>query len=100
MGKERQQRNHFKRRLEERYNLSLPDGEIDYIIARIRKNDTPSLIKYITKQSNRLIVFSILHKSIEFVAVYDKFRKQLVTALPIACKNANNICFYTEEDCL
>lgn len=94
------QRNHFKRRLHERYNLLISDGEYDYLTARIKKHDNDNnkvKIEYLTKQSNRLSVFLIGYKNIEFVAVYDKFRKTLITSLPIECKNINNIDFYCEE---
>ena len=97
MGKERQQRIHFKRRLEERYERVLTDGDIDFIIARIRKRDSGS-IRFITKQTNRLSVFCITYKDFEFVAVYDGQRKQLVTALPINCKDPGNITFYSDSE--
>ena len=97
MGKEKQQRAHFKRRLLERYEFAINDGEIDYLVARIKKNDKLIPIEYLQKQTNRLSVFDITYKKINFIGVYDKFRKMLVTALPIICKDVSKIEFYTSE---
>ena len=96
MSKEQQEKKHFKKRVFERYDIKLNDGEYDYLVSKIRNNDK-TIVKFLTKQTNRCTVHLITYKGLEIVAVYDKLRKQLITALPQHCKEVSNINFYSEE---
>ena len=90
------ERKHFKKRVYERYDIVLNDGEYDYLVSRVKTNDK-SIVKFLMKQTNRVTVHIITFKNTEIVVVYDKLRKQLVTALPDTCKDVNNIEFYHTE---
>lgn len=96
MSKATQQRSHFKRRVFERYSLTINDGEYDFLVSRIRKNDK-TVVKFLTKQSNRVSVHLLMYKDHEIVVVYDKERKSLVTALPEVCKDPEQIYYFLEE---
>jgi len=96
MNKKQSEKNHFKRRVFERYDISLNDGEYDFLVNKVKTNDK-SIVKFLMKQTNRVTVHLISFKNQEIVSVYDKLRKQLVTALPCECKDINKIVFYSEE---
>ena len=96
MSKATQQRSHFKRRVFERYSLTINDGEYDFLVSRIRKNDK-TVVNFLTKQSNRVSVHLLMYKDHEIVVVYDKERKSLITALPEVCKDPEQIYYFLEE---
>lgn len=96
MSKRDAQKSHFRRRVFERYSLQINEGEYDFLVSRIRKNDK-AVVTFLTKQSNRLSVHLINYRNTEFVAVYDKLRKSLVTALPPICKDITQIMSYIDE---
>lgn len=96
MSKRDAQKSHFRRRVYERYSLSINEGEYDLLVSKIRKNDK-EVVTFLVKQSNRLTVHLLFYRNIEIVTVYDKLRKTLVTALPPECKNVNQIVWYSEE---
>ena len=66
------------------------------MVSKVRKNDK-SMVTFLLKQTNRITVHLISFKEHEIVAVYDKLRKQLVTALPSDCKEVTNIFSYAAE---
>ena len=90
------QRGHFKRRIFERYGIQVNDGEYDYLVSRIRKNDK-SVVSFLMKQSNRISVHLVKYKESEIVIVYDKIRQTLCTCLPSDCKTPVNILAYISE---
>lgn len=96
MDKKETERKHFKRRVFERYDITINDGEYDFLVSKIKKNDK-TFVKFLTKQTNRVSIQLITYKNKEIVVVYDKLRKQLVSALPPECKDVNNIVFYASE---
>lgn len=96
MNKRDQERKHFKKRLLQRYNLTLTDTDCECLIGKIKNNDKKE-VKFLAKQSNRITVHLVVYKNTEIVLVYDKMRKQIVTALPPECKEAKNIFYYSSE---
>jgi hypothetical protein len=96
MGKRDSQRSHFRRRVYERYSLSINEGEYDFLVSKVRKNDK-EIVTFLMKQSNRITVHVIHYKDTDIVAVYDKLRKTLVTALPSTCRDTTQIEWYIEE---
>ena len=95
-AKSNTERRHYIRRVMERYNLLLSQWEYEYLISKIKKNDK-TVVTFLTKQTNRLTVHILLYKDKEIVSVYDRMRKELVTALPDICKDIKNINFYNPE---
>jgi len=71
MSKADAQRSHFKRRVFERYDCKLNDGEYDYLVSRIRKNDK-TVVHFLLKQSNRISVHILSYKDKEIVAALKK----------------------------
>lgn len=96
MGKKDCQRSHFKRRVFERYEITINDGEYDFLVSRIKKNDK-TMVHFLMKQSNRISISLIEYKGKEIVAVYDKLRKALCTCLPAECKDVTRIFNYIQE---
>lgn len=96
MSKRDAQKSHFRRRVFERYSIQISDGEYDYLVSRIKKNDK-EVVTFLTKQSNRLSVHILSYKQQDIVAVYDKIRKSLVTALPSICKDVSQITSFISE---
>jgi hypothetical protein len=85
MNKSRAQKAHAKRRLLERYGLTLSEKEIQSLIAQIHNNQA----KFISRRSLRVATFDVViyvgfpeQKTLR--VVYDKIRKNIVTALPLA----------------
>lgn len=76
-SKSKNQLIHFKKRLYERYNITLNRQDINNIISLIQHNQATFLGRY----SNRLSLFDITYNDLNFRALYDKERKTLVTAL-------------------
>jgi len=96
MDKKMTERKHFKRRVFERYNITINDNEYDFLVSKIKKNDK-TVVQFLTKQTNRVSIQLLKYKEYEIVVVYDKLRKSLVSALPPECKDINNIVFYASE---
>jgi hypothetical protein len=96
MGKKECQRSHFKRRLFERYEITVNDGEYDFLVSKVKKNDK-EMVHFLMKQSNRITINVIEFKGKRIVAVYDKLRKALCTCLPPECEDVKNIFSYIQE---
>ena len=96
MNKKEQERKHFKKRILQRYDLTLTDNDCEFLIGKIKNNDKKE-VKFLAKQSNRITVHLVVYKNTEIVLVYDKLRKQVVTALPPECKEPKNIFYYSSE---
>lgn len=96
MNKAETEKRHFKKRVFERYNITITDNDYEYLVSKIKKNDK-TVVKFLTKQTNRISIQLLTYKDYEIVVVYDKMRKQLVSALPSDCKDVNNIVFYASE---
>jgi hypothetical protein len=66
---------HFKKRMAERHQLILTQGDINEIITLIKSNNS----KLIEKQSNRVIVYEIRYKNKTFHIPFDTIRKIPIT---------------------
>lgn len=77
-SKKESERIHFKQRLLERYGILISDTSVNKLCQEIRE------CKYVCveKQSNRLKKYILTIKDTEVIAIYDKKRGMLVTALP------------------
>jgi hypothetical protein len=84
LTKKQSERIHAQRRLQERYGLSVSGREYKGIIRLIanstRTNPTARLVE---RQSQRVSVWDVLWEDKTLRAVYDKFRGEIVTFLPI-----------------
>ena len=90
------ERRHYIRRVAERYDLLLSQSDYEWLTKQIRLNNK-QIVKFLTKQTNRLTVHLLLYKNKEIVSVYDRMRKELVTALPYECRDIDKINFYNPE---
>lgn len=100
MNKKYRQSEHFSKRLRDRYGLKDTQFLKDSLLFSIRNNKA----KLIKKQSNRVFIFDIDYsaRQQDFVeklqtkqeltirVVYDKLRKNLVSALPKNFEDADN----------
>lgn len=76
---------HAKRRLLERYGITLRVREIRGLAERIRtRKKAPEETRptFVVRQSLRLTVWALQHNGTPLVVVYDKLRNTIVTALP------------------
>jgi hypothetical protein len=71
------QRYHAKKRALERFDISLTTADLDKVVQTIQEGNAA----FITKQSHRISVFSILINEKKMNVVYDKVRKTIVTFL-------------------
>lgn len=88
------QKNHFKKRLQERYGLTITNEGYRGIIQAIQTSSKvpvaynghviSTIASYRAKQSNRLSVYALLLQGIDGIipVVYDRERKSLVTTHP------------------
>lgn len=81
------QRDHFKRRMMERYGLTVNRHEYRFMVEMIQNGEA----EFIEKQSNRVSAFWLNltvddgvgnSEIVRVRVIYDKLRKTLVTALP------------------
>lgn len=79
MTKSRSEREHAKKRAFERYGLILNREDLMIIADLIRQNKAC----LIYRSSRRITVWQLSYKSTEVVLVYDKFRHEIVTFLPL-----------------
>lgn len=80
------QRIHAKRRIKQRLGITLTTEDLENIIYNIQiKRDC----YFIDKQSNRVTRFFVNYKNKNFIAVYDKIRKSIITILTEEMVNSN-----------
>ena len=89
MSKRDSQKSHFRRRVFERYGITINEGEYEYLVSQIKKRTAQ--VTFLYKQSNRVSIHKIIYKQLSLVVVYDKLRKSLITALPQDCVEVANI---------
>lgn len=77
-SKNKCQKTHFKRRLKQRYGLNIGKEGIKKIIDMIKNGNA----EFVEKQSNRISIFNVEYEEEKIRVVYDKNRKNLVSALP------------------
>lgn len=77
-------RKHTKKRAKERYDIELTSAEQKEIVNNIINNVG---CKFIYKQSCSKSIYLVVYNKKEFLFVYDKNRKVLVTALPLKAKD-------------
>ena len=75
------QREHFKRRLRERYGISINRHEYREIVEWIQEAPHKNRLE---QQSNRVTVWLVPIQGVNVPVVYDKQRKTAVSALPTA----------------
>src|SRR5512138_1159016 len=78
------QKGHFINRIRRRLKITLTDNDIDQLVSCIKnqKNTDRYKIKYLEKQSNRVVVYELTIDDKEPVNIlYDKFRHMIVTVL-------------------
>ncbi len=84
MTKKQSERAHAQRRLVERYGISLSGREYKNVVRLIanstRTNPTARLIE---QQSQRVSVWEVSWQGNNLVAVFDKFRQEIITFLPV-----------------
>jgi len=73
------QREHFKRRLRERYGISINRHEYRDVVEWIQQADYSDCLE---KQSNRVTVWLVPIQGTNVPVVYDKHRHTAVSALP------------------
>lgn len=78
-GKTRSSIKHFRRRMEERYEIWLSDEDLLAITNIIQQNKSISS----EKQSNRITIHTIIYNNQRMRVVYDKERNVPVTCLYI-----------------
>jgi hypothetical protein len=76
-GKARAQFHHAKRRLAERFDLHLSYDQLQAIVLLIRSGQT----RLVERQSHRVAIHAVQVEGRTLHVVYDRARKQIVTAL-------------------
>lgn len=72
------QRIHAKKRLEERYGLTVNRKELREIISLIQGGNAC----FLERKSTRVTKWQLQYKGRDIIALYDKNRKNLITVLP------------------
>jgi hypothetical protein len=72
------QREHFKKRMLERFNIDISRKRYDELVSMIKSKDAVLL----ERQSLRVSKYKITIDSKDYIVIYDKQRKTLVTVLP------------------
>lgn len=80
--KEKTQREHARRRIMQRFDVVLSDFQMGEIVNKIQSNQ----FKLILSESNRVGHYRGYINNIECEIVYDRNRKQLITAWPVGEK--------------
>lgn len=78
-SKKKSQFRHACRRASLRFGIEITQNDISEIVRMIDQGDG----RHLHKQSNRVSHWLIKYREIEFIAVYDKHRKMIVTFLEI-----------------
>ena len=76
--KRESEREHFRQRLYERYGLLISNESVNKLCQQIKN----SQFTILEKQTNRIRKYLMVVNVIEVVAIYDRQRGMLVTALP------------------
>jgi len=76
---------HAKKRALERYNIKLTNRDLELMIEKIQVGDALFMKGY----TNTRTVHKILYKDIEFLTLYSRNMKRIVTFLP---EEANDVC--------
>lgn len=71
------QKRHFKRRMQERFGLSITDAVYYQMRGQVKNGGA----KFLRKTNNRLSVFELTFQGHTMRVVYDSVNKTLVTAL-------------------
>jgi hypothetical protein len=79
MTKAKQQKAHAKRRANLRMGISLSDNEYNDLIKHIQSGAA----KFHSRQSNRISKFIVTINDEDYIAVYDRVRKVIVTFMTI-----------------
>lgn len=81
--KAEKEREHFFRRIKERYDIALEDRTYQQVISTIKgKHHDHIQAIFLQRVSHTRSIYEITISNKTFVAVYDNSRHQLVTALP------------------
>lgn len=83
------ERKHFKERMKERHGIDVSNNLYNKIIRSINGNGDDVEVKFVKKSTLRTSVWSIKLGDEDVIAVYDRKRRQLVTALPKNCHERN-----------
>jgi hypothetical protein len=75
---------HTQKRALERYNLELEKEDIKNITKQIRTGDA----FFIEKQSNRRLMYAVNYQGAQMRVIYDSYRDNLATILPLQPKNS------------
>lgn len=78
MNKKQSQKAHARRRIEQRYGVSINRHKMRDFVLKIQNNDCV----HVETQSNRVTVKKVLFEGTEYKVVYDKNRHVVVTFLP------------------
>lgn len=78
MCKDRAQRVHAKRRIEERFGLTLNRQTYFHLVKRIQTGRAT----FIGRQTNRVKLYEIEYQGVVMRVVYDNIRHNIVTFLP------------------
>lgn len=73
---------HFKRRMYERWGILLKNGQEQGIVSLIQEGKA----KFVGRQSNRVTVWNVPYLGMTIPMLYDSLRKQMITALPGTAK--------------
>lgn len=77
--KAKAQKVHFKNRVKQRYGLEINRLHRIEMIKMIHEGK----VKFLEHQSRRVSKFQINFNGVNMIVIYDKYRKTLVTALPL-----------------
>lgn len=78
MSKAEQQRKHAKRRIRERYGISVNRHQLRDIAEQIRQGRA----LFVERQSNRVTRWVVEYQGKKILVIYDSLRGNVVTALP------------------
>src|SRR5574344_1220173 len=96
MRKEKSMMKHFRRRLHERFGITITDDEIKNIISLIRNGR----FKQICKVSNTRSLYKILVANTPMVVVYNRERRAFHTCFPIEWMKEEKFTNMLSEYCI
>lgn len=76
--KKQNQRNHFLKRFKQRFGIDLTDEQVGQIRNQVRDGRVLECVR----TSNAFAKYRIVWQELDMWVVYDRLRKQLVTAYP------------------
>ena len=79
MNKEQSQRIHARKRLRERFGIAISEEQYAQLVRNIQNSSKATFIR---RQSQRVTLWEIEIEKKIMVAVYDKWRKTIVTCFP------------------